>query len=261
MTLHETEALVLRVRPYGELDLLLTFYSKDKGKITGLAKAAQHSRKRFGGRIDLCSHVNLYYQEKNVSQLVFLAQTELLSHFLNMKKDLLRSAYASFICELILNLVAERDADAPMFEKIVELFHSVDQKAEFIGDIFDFHRWFLKRIGLSLMVSTCASCKQTMKPQDEYDFSFIQGGVMCLRCKAKFNSDTALAHACYEYLKGDCKTPLDANLQSHLEVFFHKYFSFHYGKAFRSFNYLQEMKQFAQSNVRHQEDDWRRSGV
>ena len=245
MQLHETEALVLRVRPYGELDLLLTFYSKEKGKITGLARAAQHSRKRFGGRVDLCSHVRLHYQEKNISQLLFLAQTELICPYQEMKKDLVRSAYASFMCELVLNLVAERDVDPLMFEKLIKIFNVLDQKNDFMGDIFCFYWWFLKRIGLSLVLSTCMSCKQVMDSQEGYFFSFLQGGVLCHKCEKKNICDGSLDRKSYDYLKSHCDTTLEMSLCVELEKFFHAYFLFNHGKPFRSFNYLQEMRQFS----------------
>ena len=245
MQLQETEALVLRVRPYGELDLLVTFYSKRKGKITGLARAAQHSRKRFGGRVDLCSYVKFHYQEKNISQLVFLAQTELVCAYQEMKRDLVRSAYGSFLCELILNLVAERDVDAPMFEKLIQVFNVLDQKKDYMSDIFHFYWWFLKRIGLTLVLEKCISCRQVMDLQEKYFFSFLQGGVVCHRCEDKLARDGPLDQKSYNYLKAHCETVVEASLHSEIEKFFHTYFLFHYGKPFRSFNYLRAMKQFS----------------
>ena len=44
---HKTAGFVLRSLQYGESDLIVTFYTREFGKIKGIAKGAKRSRKRF----------------------------------------------------------------------------------------------------------------------------------------------------------------------------------------------------------------------
>jgi len=41
-----TPGLVIRARVFGESDKIVTFLTRDLGKITGIAKGAKHSKRR-----------------------------------------------------------------------------------------------------------------------------------------------------------------------------------------------------------------------
>ncbi|MFI5324114.1 MAG: DNA repair protein RecO, partial [Thermodesulfobacteriota bacterium] len=43
-----SEALLLRKRPHGDADYILTLFTREFGKINGLAKNAKTSSRRFG---------------------------------------------------------------------------------------------------------------------------------------------------------------------------------------------------------------------
>ena len=53
MPFYKTPAIVLRSIPYGEADKIVTLYTLDFGKITGFAKGAKRSRKRFSNTLDI----------------------------------------------------------------------------------------------------------------------------------------------------------------------------------------------------------------
>jgi DNA repair protein RecO (recombination protein O) len=59
MPLYTTHAIVIRVSNYGESDKIVTFFTRDFGKIKGIAKGARRSRKRFQNALDLFSHLRL----------------------------------------------------------------------------------------------------------------------------------------------------------------------------------------------------------
>ena len=51
-------AIILRSRPYGDFDKIVTFLSKETGKLTGIAKGAKNSRKtirQLPGSTNWCS--------------------------------------------------------------------------------------------------------------------------------------------------------------------------------------------------------------
>src|SRR5690242_1430026 len=72
-------AYVLRTRPYGELDVIATLLTERHGKITGFAKAAKHSRRRFGGMLQPFVHVRAVFTQRPHSDMVFLVRCELLA--------------------------------------------------------------------------------------------------------------------------------------------------------------------------------------
>ena len=51
MTVRQGEAVVLRTWPVHEADQIVSLFTRDHGKIKGVAKSAAKSRRRFGGAL------------------------------------------------------------------------------------------------------------------------------------------------------------------------------------------------------------------
>ena len=76
-----TPAIVLKTKPYGESDKIVTFLSETHGKITGIAKGAKRSQKRFVNSLEPFSLVKLGFYERPQSSLVFINSSDLLFSF------------------------------------------------------------------------------------------------------------------------------------------------------------------------------------
>ena len=59
MPVFTTPAILLRRIDYGDFDLILTFLSLKRGKISLIAKSAKKSKKRFAGILELFSHMEV----------------------------------------------------------------------------------------------------------------------------------------------------------------------------------------------------------
>ena len=78
MIAHQVEAVVLRTWPIHEADQIVSLFTRDFGKIKGVAKAAAKSRRRFGGALEPMTHVQAHYVEKPSQELVRLDSFEIL---------------------------------------------------------------------------------------------------------------------------------------------------------------------------------------
>jgi DNA repair protein RecO (recombination protein O) len=63
-----TPAIVLRGRPHGESDKIVTFLTKDWGKVTGIAKGAKRSQRRFVNVLEPFTHVQLRFRSSHSSR-------------------------------------------------------------------------------------------------------------------------------------------------------------------------------------------------
>jgi len=77
--MHHSESIILSKRPLGEADLLLTFFSKDGGKLKGVARHAKKSRKRFGGVLEIGYIVDIHHFGSQSSDLHKITQASLLA--------------------------------------------------------------------------------------------------------------------------------------------------------------------------------------
>ena len=78
MALKESEAIVLRTYPLREADLLVTFFTRNEGKVRGVARSAKKSRKRFGGALEPLTFVRAFYEDRERQELARLDALEVL---------------------------------------------------------------------------------------------------------------------------------------------------------------------------------------
>ena len=98
---HHGEAIVLRTWPFHEADLLVSLFTRDQGKVKGVARHAMKSRKRFGGALEPATHVLAHYTERPRQDLVRLDSFEILWSPLTAPVDVLRLAGLQLVVEVL----------------------------------------------------------------------------------------------------------------------------------------------------------------
>ena len=69
MSVLTSEAVVLRTWPLHEADLIVSFFTRDYGRVKGVAKSALKSRKRFGGALEPMTVARAWFVEKPRQEL------------------------------------------------------------------------------------------------------------------------------------------------------------------------------------------------
>ena len=126
-----SEAVVLRTWPVHEADLLVSFFTRDYGRLKGMAKAALKSRKRFGGALEPMTLARAWFAERPRQELVRLDQLEILRSPLSTPVDQTRMAVLSFYAEVIDEALPERDPQATVFRLVASVLEQTNAvKAE-----------------------------------------------------------------------------------------------------------------------------------
>src|SRR5271168_3679550 len=111
-----TPAIVLRARDYSESDRIVTLLTREFGKLSGIAKGAKASRRRFERKLEPFSHVVLHFKRRPHGQLVFITRAEaadLAQHVLD--DDLAKIALGSYMLELTDALTTEESEAAEAY--------------------------------------------------------------------------------------------------------------------------------------------------
>ena len=77
ITIRSGEAIVLRTWPFHEADLLVSLFTREHGRIKGIARHAMRSRRRFGGALEPMTHVKATWAERPKQELVRLDAFEI----------------------------------------------------------------------------------------------------------------------------------------------------------------------------------------
>jgi DNA repair protein RecO (recombination protein O) len=101
ITIHTGEAIVLRTWPFHEADLLVSLFTREHGRLKGVARHAMRSRRRFGGALEPMTHVRATWAERPRQELVRLDSFEIVSSPMTQAVDFARVAAIELIAEVL----------------------------------------------------------------------------------------------------------------------------------------------------------------
>ncbi len=179
MWTRRSEAIILRTRDHGESDRLITFLASGQGKLTGIAKGARRSKKRFVHTLEPLSLVLMTYVERTSTSLVRIDASELKNPFTGLRQELARLGYASLGCELVLELAPERDANPGLFALLSQYLHRLeaDDDPETLALLFQARILSLSGFGPNLQ--RCVRCGHEPAAPGPWFFSVSQGALLC----------------------------------------------------------------------------------
>ena len=173
------EAIVLRHSDWGEADRILTLYTRQMGKVKGIAKGARKMRSRKAGHIEPFTHVDL--QLARGRDLFIVTQAEALDPYLRLRDDLVRVGYASYIVELLDRFTYEEDENPSLFRLLADTLSRLNLEPDPTLAIRYYEIRLLDLLGYRPQLFKCANCEAEIQPEDQY-FSASQGGVLCPKC-------------------------------------------------------------------------------
>jgi len=101
ITLRTGEAIVLRTWPFHEADLLVSLFTREHGRLKGVARHAMRSRRRFGGALEPMTHVRATWAERPRQELVRLDAFEIVTSPMTDAVDFTRVAAIELIAEVL----------------------------------------------------------------------------------------------------------------------------------------------------------------
>src|SRR5437588_9728618 len=101
MPLHQSDSIILKTYPLGEADRIVAFFSRDHGKLRGVANGARRMKNRFGARLERLGHSRIQFSEKENRDLVRIQSAELLDFPMKLSPDYDRAVWAGRLVELI----------------------------------------------------------------------------------------------------------------------------------------------------------------
>src|SRR5207249_6326036 len=179
LMLGKTAAVVIGSFPLGESDRLVTFYSRDFGKIRGVAKAARRMRSRFGSALELCTLGELVFFDGGRSELVRIDHFDITRPFDRVREDLERLAQAAWIIECVARLTAERDRHVALFALLVRSLRALESSRSPARVAICFGVRSIEALGHRPRLDACVECGRA------YPFprpAFGAGGLVCEAC-------------------------------------------------------------------------------
>jgi DNA repair protein RecO (recombination protein O) len=172
-----SESVVLRTWPVHEADLIVSLFTRDYGRLRGVAKAALKSRKRFGGALEPMTLARAWFAERPRQELVRLDQLEIIRSPLSAPVDHARMAVLSFFAEVVDEALPERDPQETVFRLLVSVLEQTTKETPWMPLTY-FSLWMTRLMGLLPDISRCIVCGEALQPA-EISFSSYADGLFC----------------------------------------------------------------------------------
>jgi len=183
MNMRTSNAIIMRIKEFGESDLLVTFFTQEKGQLKGVAKGARRSRKRFVNCLDIFCLVDLEYGSRKKGDLYFLHSGKLINAFPGLRSDFTTLSRASYMIELTEILFPYGVTEREIFHLLRDSFDAMakGERVDIVPIIFEIRAMALGGYGINL--EKCCMCGRSYRGEGNAVYKPEKGGIACLKCQ------------------------------------------------------------------------------
>jgi len=148
MAAHVSETFVLRTYPFREADLIVSFFTRDLGKLRGVAHRARKPKSAFGSGLERLSHVNMTYYHKENANLGTLSRCELIDSQFALSSDYASGIALDFFTEAADHLLPDHEPNEKFFRLMAAVLKHLREGGELWSSILYFALWAVRLSGI-----------------------------------------------------------------------------------------------------------------
>jgi DNA repair protein RecO (recombination protein O) len=174
-------AVVVGSFPLGESDRVVTFFTREFGRLRGVAKAARRLKSRFGGALELFTLGELVFFDTGRSDLVRVDHFDVSQPFARLRESLEALGEAAWIVEIVARTTGERDRQPALYGLLVRALRAMEVAPRPARVAVCFGVRCLDLLGHRPRLDRCVECSRV------YPFprpSIGEGGLVCDGCRA-----------------------------------------------------------------------------
>ncbi|HYW48913.1 MAG TPA: DNA repair protein RecO [Bryobacteraceae bacterium] len=191
-----SEALVLRTYPLKEADLVVSFLTRDQGKLRGVAKRARRPKSAFGAGLERLSHVRMAYFQRETRELVNLDSCELIRSQFELVSDYRAGVALDYFAEVSDQLLPSAEPNEKFFRLLLAVLDDLRPAGKGNGQALGpgrvwravtyFSLWAVRLSGLLPELHACSSCGGVLDDPEIPERAFFrrgQPGLVCGHCR------------------------------------------------------------------------------
>jgi DNA repair protein RecO (recombination protein O) len=119
MPAQASEAFIFRTYPFKEGDLIVSFFTRDQGKLRGVARRARKPKNSFGSGLERLSRVTMSYNQRENRELVNLNSCEVLESQFGLAGEYGANLALDYIAEVSENILPPNEPSERFFRLLV----------------------------------------------------------------------------------------------------------------------------------------------
>src|SRR5712691_329851 len=183
MSAEKTTGLVIRQADFSESSRVVTFFTRDFGKISVVAKGAKRLKGPFETALDLLAESRLVFLRKSSGGLDILTECQLMARFRPSERNLQCLYGGYYVAELLSGLTEEYDPHPVLYDEAVTTLRRLTEESDFRWPVLRFEVVTLREIGHLPDFRACLACGRTVADSTNFVFWVSQGGLLCPNCR------------------------------------------------------------------------------
>lgn len=174
-----TQGVVLRYTNINESDRMLTVFSPEYGKLRVLAKGCRKPKSGFLAMCQPFCYGTLHL--KQYREIYIMTQAEMANAFFNLRNDIERLSYASYVLDLTNEVVYEGEGNERLFTLVLKALSFLSfSDTNPLDIVLIFELKLLDIAGYRPLLGRCIVC--SAEPDKITRFNIALGGVICSEC-------------------------------------------------------------------------------
>lgn len=167
MPLQESDAIILKTYPLGEADRIVVFFSRDHGKVRGVANGARKMKNRFGAALEPLAHSRIQFFERENRDLVRIRTADLLDSPMGLFADYERAVFAAELVDLTDRFVQEHQPQDAVFRLVRMTQQAAERSCPLEIALCYFEVWMLRLAGVFPDFFRCSVCERALEPDED----------------------------------------------------------------------------------------------
>lgn len=169
-----------------EADLVVSFLTRDQGKLRGVARRARRPKGGFGAGLERLSHVRLKYYQRETRELVNLDSVELIQSQFGLASDYRATVALDYFAEISEQMLPSAEPSERFFRLLLAMLESLREGGEgSVGRAVNyFSLWAVRLSGWLPEMHACLACGNALdEPGERAYFSRGNPGLTCWHCR------------------------------------------------------------------------------
>ena len=172
----DVDGIILNSKDYKDSSKILDIFTKDYGIIGVIAKGCKSLKSNLRSVTDKLTYATftLYYKKDKLS---ILSEASIINNFSNIKKDIEKISYSSYILDLT-NQVYKQNNDNSLYKLLISSLEKINDNFNplIITNILELK--YLEYLGVMPNLSGCVVCGS----KNVVTLSSDKGGYLCNKC-------------------------------------------------------------------------------